>query len=351
MPFGTLRPSGRIRGLKALRTTACHIVMILALTGCGLLPFGNKDNTQTPVDPPPQSTLTPETLTDSTLPPESILPSDDAVSPDGVLLPVDPAAPEGYVQVPAQAPAPAPELPPPDLVAAAGPLQLGPEGAMGSLGLNLESYFGEAADTEERLTRVERALTAIHRDLRILAPPILRLITVEQDIQALVTQLTQLAQASPRTAAPAGAVPLTPTQAGTGSPGAAPPRTPAAQQGSGGPPRAAPTGPVTVERLRLGEHADKTRIVLDVSGPATYRYDIDNGENILVIEIPEAGWSGKLQEQVAKSPVLASWNVFPMEAGGSRVILQLKKDTSVVYESVIKPNGYDDYRIVIDLKK
>lgn len=352
MPFGAPRPSGRIRGLKRLRTASCSIIAILALTGCGLLPFGDKDNTQSPVNPPPFSTpapeALPETLTDSAASPGGAPP------PEGVPPPMEGTefagaeAPEGYVQVPAPAPAPPP--PPLDPILAAGALQLGPEGTMGSLGLNLDGYFDDTEEVPERLTKVERAVTAIQRDLKIIAPPILRLITVEQDIQALITQLTQLAQSPPRAASPPGAASLQPIPAGTGSAGAAPPPTRAAQQG-GGTPRAAPTGPVTVERLRLGEHADKTRIVLDVSGPASYRYDVDNAEQLLVIEIPEAGWSGKLQEQVAKSPVLASWNVFPMEGGGSRVILQLKKDTSVVYESIIKPNGYDDYRIVIDLKK
>ncbi len=341
MPFGSLRPSGRIRGLKGIRTAACLIVMIVALTGCGLLPFVNKDETRTPVAPPPQSeTLTqnqPQTQTGSAAPPGDALPFESA----GSL--------KGYTQIPA--PPPLPPAPPPDPLVAAGALQLGPGGTMGSLGVNLEEYFDDTAEIPDRLSKVERTVSAIQRDLRILAPPILRLITVEQDIAALVAQLTQLAQSPSASRAPPGAAPLRLT-AGAGGSGASPAITrPAAQPSGGGYKNPAAKGPVTVERLRLGEHADKTRIVLDVSGPASYRYDLDNGEHLLVIELPEAGWSGKQQEQVAKSPVLASWSVYPMDGGGSRVILQLKKNTSVVYESVLKPNGSSYYRIVIDLRK
>jgi len=347
MPFGALRPSGRIRGFKGLRTAACLIAMITALTGCGLLPFGNKDNSQSPVAPPPQSEITPQTEPQHL---ETI-----AIPPDGTVAVVDPSASpeglEGYIQVPAPEPAPPP--PPLDPVLAAGALQLGPDGTMGSLGLNVEEYFGEATELSDRITRVERVVSALQRDIRILAPPILRLITVEQDIQALVTQLTQLAQAPPPSRASPGAVPLyQPARAGSsGTPPASASPPPPAKVSSGGSQAPSASGPVTVDKLRLGEHADKTRIVFDVSGPATYRYDLDNAEKLLVVELPQAGWADATQGSPGKSPVLASYTVTPMDGGGSRVIMQLKKDTSVVYETVIKPNGYDDYRIVIDLKK
>ncbi|MCB9990420.1 MAG: AMIN domain-containing protein [Rhodospirillales bacterium] len=247
-----------------------------------------------------------------------------------------------------------PMAPPMDEIIAAGPLQLGPEGTMGSLGVNYDSYLDSRADQDTRLSRVERAVTALHRDVKTLAPPILRLITVERDIQALVAQLAELTQAPAVPAsAPAAYIPTPVSPAGTTvrQPAYQPAATAPKQTGSGGMTNTAGKGSVTVHKLRTGEHPDKTRIVLDVSGPASYRYDLDNKEHLLVIELPGANWAAPTQWKAkSKSPLLASYSVTPMD-NGQRVVIQLKKDTSVKYETVIKANGYKDYRIVIDLKK
>ncbi len=334
MPFGTLRSSDRILEFKSFIATACMIVMILALTGCGFLPFGDKAVTSAPA------------------PTAQLQPDSEDESPAQAL--------DGYEQVPAPAPI---MLTPMDPVIAAGPLQLGSKDSMGSLGLNLEEYFDKDADEPTRISRVERAVTAIQKDLQTLAPPIQRLITVERDIQELVAQLALLAQ-SPSSlkpvaakAKPAAASPQSLYQSPAGTRQA--PKTVMSTQSSrssmnsssGGYRDPAARGAETVRSLRIGEHKTKTRIVLDVSGPATYRYDLDNGEMLFVIDLPNTGWSGKKQWKSSKSPLLASYNVYPTDGGGSRVVLQLKKGTSVSYETVLKANGNKNYRIVLDLKK
>lgn len=350
--------------------------MIFALTGCGLLPFENpfasKEKEQlTNAPPPPQltpasnpanSASTNDNRQAGTMP--DMTASASAPTPDGAApmngTPDANNAPDGYVQVPA----PPPPAQPLDPIVAAGPLDLAPDGSMGSLGLNLDEYFDDTAPTDERLTRVERAVAAMQRDLHTLAPPIKRLIGVERDIQSLVGQLAELTQAPPPSppvmnspysamAANAGASPqsLYSAPAGTEASGLSSmtaTQASATSHGSGG---AQAASGATIRELRTGEHKDKTRIVLDASGPASYRYDLDNGEKLLVIELPGTSWSGATQKSYKRSPILASYNVYPMDGGGSRVVVQLKKATSVSYETVIKPNGNKNYRIVIDLKK
>lgn len=335
MPFGTLRSSDCIREFKRLIATASMIVMILALTGCGFLPFGDKTNTNTP--PPVAQT------------------SSDSES----------SSPDGYKQVPAPAP---PIVTPMDPVIAAGALQLGTEGSMGSLGLNLEEYFDKNADEPTRIKRVERAVTAIQNDLKTLMPPIQRLITVERDIQELVAQLAEFIQAPPpppaaitprvtKVSSHAAKSPQSLHQSPAGAIHAPTPKTthyssPASNNRiSGGYKNPAAKGGATIKSLRIGEHKTKTRIVLDASNPASYHYDLDNGENLLVIDLPGTSWSGKKQWKSSKSPLLSSYNVYPIDGGGSRVVIQLKKGTSIGYETVLKANGNKNYRIVLDLKK
>lgn len=317
MPCGAQRLSSRIRVYRNELVLMCLLIAVLALTGCGLFPFSKKDE-----NPPP------------------------ATAPDVTQS----AEFAGFSSIPV----------PTNSLAAAGPLQLEPGGSLGALGLNLDTYFtGDVEDTDERIERVERVVVAIQRDLKTLAPPIQRLLYVERDIQALVTQLTELTHPPALPPPQAAFPPEVPRQAhwsppGTGGPGqpvptAQPPTTPHVTGGATAP--AATGSSVTVNRLRLGEHQDKTRIVLDVSGPATYRYDLDNGENLLVIELPDAGWSGPTQWQSDKSPLLSSYAVYTANGGGSRIVIQLKKGTEVAYETVIKGDGTNDDRIVLDLKK
>jgi hypothetical protein len=249
-----------------------------------------------------------------------------------------------------------------DPLAATGPIDLSPEGSLGALGLNFETYFeGNIGTPNERINRVERALTAVQQDMRRLAPPIRRLITIERDIQALISQLAALSQAPPTDAFGAPIQAQAPMQvASSNAIQSSPPVRTAATVSSmpsstGGKIVPNPAAGAVVNDIRIGEHKDKTRLVIDVSAAATYSYDLDNTENLLVIELPNTGWSGPMkwasdeQPRRKKSPLLASYTVVPSSQNGHRVIVQLKQNAKVSYESAYKANGNPNYRIVIDL--
>lgn len=361
MSFGSLRRFRRVREEWNLIVIVCLVIPILALTGCGLLPFGKKDESPESALPPPALThdsfapantlVLPDEFSSQpqALTPPSIIQDGSDTIPGGAEPPSDPALAD-YIQVPA--PALTPPAEPMDPLIAAGPLQLGSDGGMGSLGLNLESYFDETEEPPERLKKLERAVSSIQRDIRTLAPPLRRLITVERDLQALITQLTQLTQGAP------DARPAAPQNTGGGVIKAPVPHPTSIAAGSGAPPppKAAsppPSGGTAMAsaRIRTGEHNDKTRIVFDVSGSATYRYDLDNKERLLVVELPGTPWSGSKTGSIPKSPLVSSWSASALDSGGSRVVIQLKKETSVLYETVLNGGNGKDSRIVIDLKK
>lgn len=333
MSYGALRRFRRIRDVYKCFCLAAVLSLTVTLTGCGNWLFddssaGKSSQSTQDIAPPPPGSQASAGMTAS--PANSPASTNQTVAPTYVSSYVDPLL----------------ETP---------PMELTPNGSLGSLGLNLDTYFAHNLDgmhtNEARISRLERVLTAMQKDLRRMAPPIQRLISIESDIKALVTQLSQLAQAEPETI-----IPEPVTTSGTAPPqpppSAAPvPVTPAisAPSQSGGK-TVSGDGNSTVKRVRLGEHPDKTRIVLDVSGPATYRYDLDNSENLLVIELPDASWSANTQWQGSKSPLLSSYSAAAAGSSGSRLVIQLKESATVTGESVIKENGYPDYRIVIDLK-
>ncbi|MCB9987878.1 MAG: AMIN domain-containing protein [Rhodospirillales bacterium] len=232
-----------------------------------------------------------------------------------------------------------------------------PPGTTPPRGVNLRQLFSQdVRGTRERFDRVEGAVIELREDFDAMMPSITRLVAVEKDLSQMIAQLEAIMAVAPppEPAAPAAQtfamatpppIPLEQAPSPAVSPAPSPQAMPA-------PARAQPAinGPVYVKRIRIGEHPDKTRIVLDISGKVSYRYDLDNSENLMVIDLPGTGWQGQTKWQADKAPLVASYSVQPMENnGGSRVIIALKHKASVIDEMAIKANGYPDHRIVIDL--
>lgn len=275
------------------------------------------------------------------------------------------------------------------------PLEIKPGGSLGSLGLNLKPLLGDSTqNADTRFNRLEGAVIAMQEDLKTLAPSMQRLAVIEQDLDELVSQLEILLQEESGLPAPVSPVMETPvpqqqsyepqslvpeTDADLAS--AVPTETPQpkpanilsenseeisgtddaavvktslekpAQEQQPAPAELQPPASLRATSLRLGEHADKTRIVIDLSGPVTYRHDLDNDEKILVIEMEKAAWSGPASQNVS-SPLVQSWSTQAMEGGGTRLILVLKHDTSVMQASLLKPEGANtQFRLMVDLKK
>lgn len=106
----------------------------------------------------------------------------------------------------------------------------------------------------------------------------------------------------------------------------------------------------TVTGVRIGEHGSKTRIVFDLTSKTKpeYKYDLDNNEKILVLEMPTSGWTAKNTGK-PNSPLIAGWTSGPGTGGGSSVAIQLKKDARILSTEYLKAEGKDPARLVIDI--
>lgn len=275
--------------------------------------------------------------------------------------------------------------------------------------VSIDTLFSEdIRDPIERTKRVETAVVEVRRDLDAAMPAIKRLVAVEKDIQLLTSQLQTLLNNEPapaedtytissadgmtgmpeplmpapaeekampdvpapetQTELPAALPPAEPESVTTEEPPvvaepphvAVPPATAPPQQmakspepdHTPAPPQAAPqSGASIIQGIRLGEHAEKTRVVIDISGPVTYTKDIDNMEKLLVIELPEASLDG-VDDGIFKSPLVKSWSAQPLESGkGVRIILVLSSEASVIYDHLLGPAPDNpNHRLIIDLK-
>jgi hypothetical protein len=172
----------------------------------------------------------------------------------------------------------------------------------------------------------------------------------------LNSELDQLPPVAPKPSADGAPVSLSPTDVPAS---VIPPVTVPAPAPVISPPTASAVAPAPsvqgtqITNLRVGEHADKTRLVFDAgSSSAKIRYtvDLDNGEKILVVELPDSGWSAPATQNFTGAPILASYKTETSASGGTLVIFQLKNPARVLYQGQIAGDGKGT-RLILDLAK
>lgn len=236
-------------------------------------------------------------------------------------------------------------------------------------GVNVDTLFAEnLSNSDRRFERLENVVKDMRREFEAVKPAIVRLVAVESDIQQMVEQLETLAAQERNTPAmpapvlaeemptqnaqPQSLVPQdlqTPKTADTAKPMT--PKTQAMNSTTTSNAANTSSGPI-VKNLRTGQHKDKMRLVLDLSKKTPYSVDLDSGENILIIELPQAKWSGVNSKNFSsKKPLLASYSVDSINNGqGSRIIIPLKKSSTVLKHALLPPNTTSYHRVYVDLK-
>ena len=246
------------------------------------------------------------------------------------------------------------------------PLDMNPGGTLGSLGLKLDSYFDPSLDDDERIARLEKVVMAMHKDLEVIAPAVQNLSNQGAAIantnygnDSFDATTSPINLGSHSDVEELSSEEASPSDTSSFIDSDLPPPAPSAT-GNQSPvnpgPRALDTPSNTsaiVSGIRVGEHPDKVRIVFDVTKKTTYKADLDNQENILTVELPNAQWKMPVNsESFGKTPVVQSYKVDSMNNGqGNIFILQLKSPTSIIAQGKYPALSGEGERIVIDLKK
>lgn len=226
-------------------------------------------------------------------------------------------------------------------------------------GMNVspEALFVEdIQDPVARIKRAEAAIIDLRRDMNALQAPTMHSVATPltaQDQAPMAAPVMVASTAAPQSLFPVveAPAPVTTTAPATTAPApvmdepavkaAAPVKTKTA----------APSGPV-ISALRIGEHAGKTRLVLDAGSPVKFTTDLDNSEDLLLVELPGMKWTAA-KSGTSSSPAIKSWSTQSMDNGtdGTRLVLVLRQDVAVTDKSLIAPDANAaHYRAVIDLK-
>ncbi len=139
-----------------------------------------------------------------------------------------------------------------------------------------------------------------------------------------------------------------------GPPSQALPTAPAAPipalQNTGPSPGAAPAGPPpVVMSAHIGEHEDRTRLVLELSDPVNLRtFTLANPDRV-VVDMPEVSWKLGAPPQPSGHGAVKSYRYGLFREGNSRMVIDLNRPVTVSDALVLPPSAGLGYRVVIDL--
>lgn len=100
--------------------------------------------------------------------------------------------------------------------------------------------------------------------------------------------------------------------------------------------------------VRVGRHADKTRIVFDVNGSTRHTFDFDAQAGVLTVTLPETVWA-TAQAKTFSFPQLSGYQAKQAEQG--TIIAMSVDDTASVKTDTIRATLGKPARLIIDLMK
>ena len=113
---------------------------------------------------------------------------------------------------------------------------------------------------------------------------------------------------------------------------------------------ARPQGPLPiVMSARIGEHDDRTRLVIELSDPVNLRAFALAGPDRVVIDMPEVSWRLGAPPRPSGFGAVKSYRYGTFRAGNSRMVIDLNQPVTVSDALVIPPSSGFGYRVVIDL--
>ncbi|MDY0009810.1 MAG: hypothetical protein RBS08_08890 [Bdellovibrionales bacterium] len=178
-------------------------------------------------------------------------------------------------------------------------------------GMRLTRLFeGPVKNNDARFKRLEEAVQALRDDVDVFAP------TMENRVSTLELSVDEMENSYSKTRAQTEALVKEATK---------------------------PVG--DVQAVRIGDHLDKTRIVLDMSAVPEGRTRIENEGRRLVVELPRFNWKAAQKSFVANSGALVSGWAY----NDGQLMVDLIAPATVKEQQVLPAKGKLPARLVIDL--
>jgi hypothetical protein len=97
--------------------------------------------------------------------------------------------------------------------------------------------------------------------------------------------------------------------------------------------------------VRIADHPDKTRLVLDMTVKNAGAVKLENDGKTLVIDVSQMNWTGSKSWEANSAQLISGWHV-----GGGNLYVDLMYASQIKTQSVLAPAGSSkNYRLVVDL--
>lgn len=111
------------------------------------------------------------------------------------------------------------------------------------------------------------------------------------------------------------------------------------------------TAATSASAIRIGEHPDKTRIVIDLNAGVKHKvYRLADPYRI-VVDLPEIDWARTKKGRLLKDGIIRGLRYGRFRPGESRIVFDLSGPAKVDKAFMIAPRNNKGYRLVIDLKR
>lgn len=100
--------------------------------------------------------------------------------------------------------------------------------------------------------------------------------------------------------------------------------------------------------VRVGQHGDKTRFVLEMDKSASFRVFVLDAPYRVVVDVPRAAWKTTPAE-IGPNPLIRGYRSGTLDGGVMRLVLDAARPLDILPPVLLASgNGIDKYRLVID---
>lgn len=105
-----------------------------------------------------------------------------------------------------------------------------------------------------------------------------------------------------------------------------------------------------VTAVRVGQHTDKTRFVIELSDKPIYNIFFLSNPYRIVIDMQEVNWKAAKKAKRKIGPI-ENYRYGLFRKGTSRLVLDLNKPVKIIRKSILPPSEGKPYRFFIDIRK
>lgn len=276
---------------------------------------------------------------------------------------------------------------PPDLLSGGGGENAsnGLDDLKGMKGVKVDQLFSEnISDEGRRIDRLENVVTDLYREMETIKPSIIRLVAIEKDMQDLITMMGEQSQvpAQPPELSDEASVAAdeveaaqedvvdnrAPEQSDSNVPVKEADDVAQADDGAQGPQNqpAIDSGNIAenteekaaisladrpaLKDIRVGEHSEYTRIVLEVGTDVDFQASFDSNQNVLTIVLSALFSNQMVPDKDIKNDLIKDYSIKTQESD-RKTVLAFTLSKSI---KILKTMGYYDestsfFKIIIDV--